>query len=613
LKRTLPRIGGLREAKVRDLNGVTATRAEDLIEQAEKAPADLVEAVKEMDSPLTHEGLAKARRIARDSKASGSSGAQDIGDEVIRQEADANAPLPRQLSVRSRVNVELALPVRERAYQKLEALGLSGIVTPEEGGQMRIIIGVDPTKFDGLTTDPSAVQTMRSRFARASAPEPANCKTAESRARMQRDAVLATDCIVEALKETGDYEYVERDYIFMPQLIRRPKTAAPSTTSVDPNDPLYSLQWSLMDNAKIAGGAGFRDFWSKAKTTGSKSVVVAVVDTGLQMKHPDIAKSPNLAAGFDMVSDPVVGNDGDGRDPDPNDPGDACDPDDVNSQDTFHGTHVAGTIGAGASNNASGVTGAAWNVTVVPVRALGRCGGRLSDINDAIRWAAGTVPARDTLGQEVWNKNPADIINLSIGLFEPCPASMQAAIDDAVKAGAIVVAAAGNDRVDTKYYAPAGCRNVIAVAAGDRRGVLAPYSNFGDNVAILAPGGDMERDDDKDGRPDGILSTRFSRNCYDPVDPAKKLAECYYAFESGTSMAAPHVSAALALIKTKFPSAVPSELKARLLAATTPRTTQQCSGKCAVYPGTSPIPGQDGMCYRPCGGALLNLSNAALK
>ena len=134
----------------------------------------------------------------------------------------------------------------------------------------------------------------------------------------------------------------------------------------------------------------------------------------------------------------------------PDDPGDACDPSNPLSFNSYHGTHVAGTIGAAGTNNANGVSGGTWNVTIVPVRALGRCGGQLSDINDAIRWSAGVVPARDSFGAEIWNANPADIINLSIGLFETCPASLQDAIDDVTEAGAIVVAAAGNARVDTK-------------------------------------------------------------------------------------------------------------------------------------------------------------------
>ena len=73
------------------------------------------------------------------------------------------------------------------------------------------------------------------------------------------------------------------------------------------------------------------------------------------------------------------------------------------------------------------------------------------------------------------------------------------------------------------------------------------------------------------------------------------------------------VSAALALLKTKFPTAVPSELKTRLLASSTPRTNLQCSGLCSAYPGSTPIEGQPNMCYRPCGGRMLNLSNAQLQ
>jgi serine protease len=435
---------------------------------------------------------------------------------------------------------------------------------------------------------------------------------------MKDDPVLATECVVKVLRASGDYQYVEKDYIFTNQMLRKPTQSKPVTAiGSQPNDPLWGLQWHFRDNGAAAGqsggGAGFDGFWARAKDTGSRNVVVAVVDTGLQMNHPDIKGSPNLAPGYDMVSDPLMGNDGDGRDADPNDPGDKCDPDDANASDSFHGTHVAGTIGVASTNNAAGVAGGNWDVTIVPVRALGRCGGKLSDINDAIRWAAGTVPARDAQGKEIWNSHPADIINLSIGLFEPCPASMQAAINDATAAGAIVVAAAGNARVDVKYFAPGGCDNVVSVAANDARGVLTPYSNFGDKVTILAPGGDMSRDDDHDGRPDGVLSTKFSKNCIDPAKPGAAVAQCYYSYENGTSMAAPHVSAALALLKAKFPSAVPTDLRARLLQSTMPRTETQCSGKCSSYPGTTPIPGSDGMCFRPCGGKMLNLANAPVQ
>ena len=517
---------------------------------------------------------------------------------------------------------EKAMEVGQRTRQRLEQLGLPGQVIARDSGAMVIQVNVGPTKFPVGGPEQIAKikeQAIRARFAPAKLQDTSGLDCASTRAKrmMQTDAELATRCVVETLEESGDFEYVEKDYIFSHQFERRPQNMPTTTTSaIKPNDPLWSLQWHFLNNGdgegESAGGAGFADFWNRTRQTGSSSVTVAVVDTGLQMDHPDIKGSANLAPGFDMVSDPFMGNDGDGRDSDPSDPGDACDPSDPLAEDTFHGTHVAGTVGVAATNNASGVAGGAWNVTIVPVRALGRCGGQLSDINDAIRWAAGVVPARDDLGAEIWNVNRADIINLSIGLFERCPASLQEAINDATAAGSIVVAAAGNARIDTKYYAPGGCENVVTVAAGDGRGQLAYYSNYGDAVDIMAPGGDMTRDDDDDGRPDGVLSTKTSHKCYDPVTE-EEVDTCFYAYENGTSMAAPHVSAAFALLKSQFPTATTEDLTTRLLAASKSRNQLQCSGKCSHYPGSTPIPGEEGMCYRPCGGAMLDLSNASLE
>lgn len=588
--------------------------APELRKRVELSPKLLERDAKGAGVAITREAVLKARQTAEEAHKATSQDAQKIGDEVVKQAADKAAPVPRMLAARAKLRVDNAVMVRDRAMNKLEQLGLSGVVTPGEGGQMRITIGIKPTKF-GDKIDPTHIKELRAMFAQKKANPNDECKGTHTAAQLQNDAVLATECVVKELKATGDYDYVEKDYIFTNQFMKKPKPNAATVVGLAPNDPLYSLQWHLKDQGtaagQSAGGASFASFWNKTKDTGSRNVTVAVVDTGLQMNHPDIKGSANIAPGYDMVSDPVMGNDGDGRDDDPNDPGDKCDPNDPTATDSFHGTHVAGSIGVGSTNNASGVAGGAWNVTIVPVRALGRCGGKLSDINDAIRWAAGKVPARDAQGNEIWNKHPADIINMSIGLFEPCPASMQAAIDDAVAAGAIVVVAAGNSRIDAKYFAPGGCKNVISVAASDERGVLTPYSNFGPNVTIMAPGGDMTRDDDGDGRPDGILSTKFSQDCYDPAKPGVQVAQCYYSYENGTSMAAPQVSAALALLKAKFPGAVPSELKTRLMQATTSRTPLQCSGKCSSYPGTEPIPGQTDMCFRPCGGAMLNLANAA--
>ena len=123
---------------------------------------------------------------------------------------------------------------------------------------------------------------------------------------------------------------------------------------------------------------------------------MAVLDTGILPAEADIAGSPNLAPGFDMITDPFIANDGDGRDSDATDPGDAvvageCGPNEppVDQGDSWHGSHVAGTIGVVNTNNGVGVAGANWSVTTVPVRVLGKCGGTNADINDGIRWAAG--------------------------------------------------------------------------------------------------------------------------------------------------------------------------------------------------------------------------------
>jgi serine protease len=514
----------------------------------------------------------------------------------------------------------------------LSKFGMDGQVSLSREGQMVIQIGADgadPTQFTPAEAKLNPLGFLAIEKA-------GGCANTANLAMIKADAALATECVIKDLEASGQFEYVEKDYIFENQFARKPKqppagtgttgttgTTGSGTTgsgapppkpnkpvTVTPNDPLWALQWHFKNNGSApgqsVGGAGFQDFWSRQSVSGSEKVVVAVVDTGLQMQHPDILNSPNLAPGWDMVSDARMGNDGDARDNDPNDPGDMCDPSAPYAEDTFHGTHVAGTIGAAATNNGSGVAGGAWQVKIVPVRALGKCGGRLSDINDAIRWAGGLIPAEAADGTEIWNDNPADIVNLSIGLFGACPASLQDAIDSVTARGVIVVSAAGNARVSTQFYAPGGCNNVISVAAGDARGQIAPYSNFGPQVDILAPGGDLTRDDNADGRPDGVLSTKAAKNCYDPVT-GEGVDNCFYAYEQGTSMAAPHVSAALALLKARSPTATPDELRATLMAAMDTRTPAQCAGLCSQYPGTEPIAGSPDMCARPCGG-LLNLA-----
>jgi serine protease len=129
---------------------------------------------------------------------------------------------------------------------------------------------------------------------------------------------------------------------------------------------------------------------------------------------------------------------------------------------------------------------------------------------------------------------------------------------------------------------------------------------------VLAPGGDLTRDDNGDGKPDGVLSTKAASNCYDPVT-GEGVENCFYAYEQGTSMAAPHVSAALALLKARDPAASREDIISMLRAALDPRESLQCAGLCSQYPGATPIEGSPDMCARPCGEGLLNMANVPVK
>lgn len=340
-----------------------------------------------------------------------------------------------------------------------------------------------------------------------------------------------------------------------------------------PNDPLYSKQWhyhaSGTGTGEAPGGINLPKAWDGNQ--GKAEIVIAVVDTGILPDHPDIAGSPNLLPGYDMITVPAISNDSDGRDTDPTDPGDAiaaneCYPGSPAQGDSWHGTHVAGTIGVGRTNNGMGVAGVNWHAKVMAVRVLGKCGGTTTDINDGIRWAAGLdVPGAPA------NPHPARVINLSLGTPPGVPCSddpaTQSAIRDAVAAGALVVIAAGNDAVDAASVTPASCDEGFTVAASDYRGHLVTrYSNFGPDVKILAPGGDLRRDDNGDSQPDGVLS----------------MVKGGYAYFNGTSMAAPHVAGVAALIFAEDPSMIPGQVMARLMNDATPRTSTQCPKPCGA-------------------------------
>ena len=526
-------------------------------------------------------------------------------EERMAQLPKLNPKVAERALILPNAALQRQLVAEERIIETATKFQVAASIQRSRSGQMVIEIGSDalnPTNFTEAVLQQGRIALERG----------VECDEVAATGE-NANPLVAMDCVIRDLRATGDFEYVEKDWFYEHQMIRHPGQSEGPVT-ITPNDPLFGLQWHYKsqgtDAGQSAGGAGFVDFWTQQESQGSSEVVVAIVDTGLQMDHPDIVGSANVVQGWDMVSDIDVANDGDGRDGDANDPGDLC-PERNVFANTYHGTHVAGIVGAGSTNNSDGVAGGAWNVKIVPVRALGKCGGKLSDINDAIRWAAGTIPEFNELGEEVWNDNPADIINLSLGLFKTCPASMQDAIDSVTERGVIVVAAAGNKGVPTDFFAPAGCNNVVTVAGGDARGHLAPYSNYGTAVDILAPGGDLTRDDDGDGNPDGVLSTKTAENCADPLT-GSSVETCYYAYEQGTSMATPHVAAALALIKSKRPDLDQTQLINTLMSGIQPIAESQCTGLCTQYPGAISTLEDEDICLLPCGAGLLNLAEVDL-
>lgn len=325
-------------------------------------------------------------------------------------------------------------------------------------------------------------------------------------------------------------------------------------TLATPNDPLYSFQWHY-------SAINLPQAWDV--TTGDASVVVAVVDTGIlysqsnpSLRHPDFGA--RILPGYDFISNPTTANDGGGRDPDPFDVGD-----EEFFQSSYHGSHVAGTIGATTNNNL-GVAGVDWRARILPIRVLGIDGGSMLDVMEGTLWAAGFavtgVPA---------NPTPAHVINLSLGGGSPCSPFEQQAfsqIRNNTPQNAIVVVAAGNENDDAWEYSPASCADVITVGATETRGFRAPYSNYGTRIDVMAPGGDVGVDRNNDTYADGILSLYRSDDT----------EEWDYIFYEGTSMAAPHVAGVLALMKGIDLNLSFGDALSTLKATATPLTQTAC-------------------------------------
>ncbi|WP_020390436.1 S8 family serine peptidase [Kribbella catacumbae] len=262
-----------------------------------------------------------------------------------------------------------------------------------------------------------------------------------------------------------------------------------------PNDEYYGTDQALSLNTVRVPQA-----WDLSKSTGSQ--IVAVLDTGVDAGHPDLAG--HLVPGYNAVSSTR---------PNPVD-------------DNGHGTMTLGIIAAGA-NNGIGVAGVGWNVKAMPVKVLDAKGeGYDADIAEGVDWAVA---------------HGTKVINMSLS-GPGDNAVLRDAIQRAVAAGVVVVAAAGNEGNDVVQY-PAAYPEVIAVGATNAYGVMTYFSSHGDWVDIAAPGWD-------------ILSTGVRSMTPSGYEP--------YWYCTGTSCSAPIVAAVAALVKNKWPAFTPAQVQTRL-------------------------------------------------
>lgn len=381
--------------------------------------------------------------------------------------------------------------------------------------------------------------------------------------------------IIEELNTRADVLYAQPSYIYHPLRV--------------PNDEFFNVQWHYP-------ALNLPQAWDI--TIGSASTVVAVVDTGILFDaaittrvHPEF--TGKVLPGFDFISDPRISVDGDGRDNNPFDNGD-----EPGGQSSYHGSHVSGTVAA-STNDGVGVAGVDWSARILPVRALGAGGGSTVDILDGILWAAGL----DVEGVAA-NANAADVINLSLGGGSPCSPFEQQVYDAVIAKGVIVVVAAGNENQNAANVSPASCSGVITVGATDFAGNRAPYSNFGNRVDVMAPGGDTGADLNGDEFGDGVLSLGFN-----DTD-----GQFSFVFLQGTSMASPHIAGVVSLMKGLRPDLTAQQAVTILRNTARPLSAAECKSASAddcgaglvdaaaavlAVNGTGPLPGAGPLSFSP--------------
>jgi serine protease len=380
-----------------------------------------------------------------------------------------------------------------------------------------------------------------------------------------------------------------------------------------------------------------------------------VLDTGVLFRHPDlgaVANGGKLLPGYDMVGpdNPTAqpytfytANDGNGRDPDPTDPGDWINTADLTnpatkaifggndaaghplcpaSPSSWHGTLVSGVIGA-ATNDGIGIAGVGWDTRILPVRVLGKCAGYDSDILDGMAWAAGLpIQYPDPTSPNVpTNPNPVKIINLSLGSSTPCSSFYSSLISQLNAMDVLVVAAAGNsdgaNGAGGSVSEPANCPGAIAVAALRNTGTKVAFSNFGPEVAISAPGGNCVNSQPPcfysivTTGSSGTEKASDAQMTYldgnePPVTYSGKTFRGGGVF--GTSFAAPMVSGVIALMWAANPQLTASQVTAMLKSSARPfpPSTEP------VCPATDSVTGECACTQASCGAGMLDAHAAVL-
>lgn len=398
---------------------------------------------------------------------------------------------------------------------------------------------------------------------------------------------------------------------------------------VTPRDSRFADQWWLKAVAAgstggvgTTGVAGFTTAWSRS-TGVANGAAVAVLDSGIT-SHPEL--NAHILPGYDFVSDAAYANDGNGRDNDPSDAGDAVTTADRAGDparfsgcldapvSSWHGTTIAGQLAA-VSDNTEGVAGIDWNGQVLPVRVAGKCGAAVSDIIDGLRWAAGLTVAGVPL-----NPHPVRLVVLSYGGIDPCDAA-SASPDVAATArlyldtldelrrngaggkGTLVFAAAGNQR--NAVGRPASCTGAFAVTSLNREGFKANYANFGPQIALAANGGDAATSSgskcDELLADSGIVSTS---NLGDTVPGAAG-----YAAASGTSFAAPMAAGVASLMLAVNPNLTLLQIEDLLKRSARPHVATPQLGSCSLADNPK-NPGRCGCTTASCGAGILDADRA---